>query len=148
MTVDLTAFENLADDAKVWVYQADRAFTSAEKKIVEEELISFVHKWTAHGAQLTGVGALPTDYHIVIAVDGDVQASGCSIDTSVRFIKSLGSQLQIDFFNRLKILAEENEKLKYVPFAKLSEVKTGQYFNPMVSTVSELKKNWFVAVPC
>ena len=38
-------FNTLPDSSRVWVYQAERAFTAIEGKEIEEKLTPFVHHW-------------------------------------------------------------------------------------------------------
>ncbi|MCC6699924.1 MAG: hypothetical protein IT221_00265 [Fluviicola sp.] len=141
------SLQQLPDHSKVWLYQADRALTSTEKEWLQEVLTKFVAEWAAHGTKLAAAGEVVGDYHIVLAVDETAYgASGCSIDTSVRFIKGLGDELGINFFNRLNMLLETEGKLQLVPFLQLSNYPTAQVFNPMIETLKEWRENWKIPV--
>jgi hypothetical protein len=141
------SLQQLPDHSKVWLYQADRAFTATEKEWLQEVLTKFVAEWAAHGTKLTAAGEVVGDYHIVLAVDETAYgASGCSIDTSVRFIKGLGDELGINFFNRLNMLLEIEGELQLVPFLQLSNYPTAQVFNPMIETLKEWRGNWEIPV--
>lgn len=135
------------ETAKVWLYQSDRAFTTAEKITIEKQLSDFINEWAAHGTKLKAQGELVGDFHIVLAVDERVYgASGCSIDTSVRFIKSLGDQFGIDFFNRMNFLVESDNGLKLVHFSELKNYPDAYFYQPLVQTVGELRTNWRIKV--
>ena len=140
----MTNFQDFNDSAKVWVYQADRPFDEEEKLAVQNALTKFVDEWAAHGAKLKAEGKIISDYHIALAVEGNVAASGCSIDASVRFIKKIGEKLQIDFFNRLKLLVEENGELEIIPFSSLATRPNVLVYNPMIQTLGELRRDWLV----
>lgn len=87
--------------SKVWVYQSDRPFTQKEIDWLNTELQLFVNSWTAHNQQLKGIGRVVEDRFVLLMVDEtQTTASGCSIDSSVKFIKAIGRELQVDFFNR------------------------------------------------
>jgi hypothetical protein len=135
------------ETAKVWLYQSDRAFTTAEKITIEKQLSDFINEWAAHGTKLKAQGELVGDFHIVLAVDERVYgASGCSIDTSVRFIKSLGDQFGIDFFNRMNFLVESDNGLKLVHFSELKNYPDAYFYQPLIQTVGELRSNWRIKV--
>lgn len=94
---------------KVWIYQASRFFTETEEAKALAVLQDFVRSWTAHGDQLAGTATIYHHLFIVLEVDESVaNASGCSIDKSVRTLKALEQELQIDLFDRLNV-AYRNE---------------------------------------
>lgn len=135
---------DLAAHSTCWIYQADRALNATEKAWVEEQLADFVGQWAAHGAKLTAQGAVVGDYHVVIAVDQSVAgASGCSIDASVRFIKTIGAELGVNFFDRLKLLTEnENHQQKLIPFSEIKNYPDAFVYNNLVSTVADFETKW------
>jgi hypothetical protein len=140
----MTHFPNFSNAARVWVYQADRPFEEEEILGIQNALTAFVDDWSAHGAKLKAEGLVLSKYHIALAVEGNVAASGCSIDASVRFVKKLGEKLCLDFFNRLKLLVEEDGEVEIIPFSSLSERPNCLVYNPMVETLAELRSNWKV----
>jgi hypothetical protein len=135
------------ETAKVWLYQSDRAFTTAEKNTIANQLQDFINEWAAHGTKLKAQGELVGDFHVVLAVDERFYgASGCSIDASVRFIKSLGDQFGIDFFNRMNFLVESDNGLKLVHFSELKNYPDAYFYQPLIQTVGELRSNWRIKV--
>lgn len=75
----------LPDDARLWVFGADRALDGAEAVLLRTELERFVEAWTAHSADLAAGCALHEDRFALVAVDETrVGASGCSIDALLR----------------------------------------------------------------
>lgn len=141
------SLQELPDHSKVWLYQADRPFSTTEKEWMKEVLPKFIGEWAAHGTKLAAAGEIVGDYHIVLAVDETAYgASGCSIDTSVRFIKGLGDELEINFFNRLNMLLEVEGSQQLVPFLQLSNYPTAQVYNPMIATLKEFRESWKIPV--
>jgi hypothetical protein len=95
--------EALDPTSRVWIYGAERAMTPEEVKIARNELQEYVKSWAAHQRQLVAGADILHDRFLVLAVDESAaEASGCSIDGSVRFIQDLGARLGIDFFNRMR----------------------------------------------
>lgn len=140
-------FEHLSSDSKVWIYTADRNFTEEDKVIVADAMKQFLPQWAAHGDSLFGDYAIEHDRFLILVVDeSQVGASGCSIDTSVRFIKDLGAHLNIDFFNRLNMIIEKDGNLETVHISDLKNHLDSNVFNPMITRLSDLRSNWKVRV--
>jgi hypothetical protein len=88
-------------DARVWVYQSNRILTDLDKQTILTASKQFVSEWAAHGTSLQSDVEIISDYFLVLAVDENIaSASGCSIDSSVKFVKAIGKELNIDFFSR------------------------------------------------
>lgn len=137
-------FEQLDDHAKVWSYQADRLLTDTEVQWINEQLTPFLEEWAAHGTKLKAYGEVVNNAHLLLAVDESAHnASGCSIDTSVRFIKQLEKELQVSFFNRLKMLTFLDGQFSYVNYADLTTLPAETIvYNNTISSVGEFKQLW------
>ena len=100
----LVPFSNLPDESRVWIYQASRPFSNEEKISIVEELEIFLKQWTAHGADLVTSYEIPYNRFIVIGLNENLQgATGCSIDSSVRFIQTLESKYQIELLDKMNV---------------------------------------------
>ena len=115
--------ENLADSSKVWIYQADRTISQNEINLISEALKTFIDQWQAHGQDLFAGYAVLYNRFLVIAVDErKATASGCSIDSSVGAIRKLGSQLNVDFFNRLNLgYLDTNQSIHFMSMAEFQD---------------------------
>jgi hypothetical protein len=142
------SFENFSPDSRLWLYQTNRPLAPTEITWAQEQLDVFTAEWTAHGAQLKADAAILNPYFVAIAVDlTQANASGCSIDASVRFLKSMGQELQVDFFNRLKSLVEsENGEQRLVPFSEITKYPDEWIYNPLVDTLGKLRTEFKVKV--
>ena len=146
----LVPFNQLPDTARVWVYQSSRAFNEDEVKLIRKDSESFIESWTAHQANLKAGVEVFHNRFVVIAVDENYNdASGCSIDKKVNFMKQLGSQLQTDFFNRMEIAFIDHGVIKTESMHNLVKImKNGKLdndtiiFNNLVSTKAELNSSW------
>lgn len=138
-------------DSRVWVYQSNRTLTSSEVAAIEKAGQVFLKDWAAHGAGLKS--SLDVLHHrfVVIAVDEQqALASGCSIDKSVRFIKDLELQLNLNFFDRLQVAyrAKDNtimacsfNEFKELADQKLVDAST-MVFNNMVTNKLAFDHEW------
>lgn len=145
-------FEQIANNARVWVYQADRPLSTADVLAIETALQPSLNSWTAHNEPLLASTKVTEDRFIVIAVDETHHLpSGCSIDASVHFLQRLGQQLGINFFDRSVPFINADGQLQTLP---LSDIKAAvadgiltpetTVFNTLVKTKSDLLVNWRV----
>jgi len=137
-------FDGFSDESRVWLYTANRAITPTEAHFVQENLEHFASSWKAHSTPLKAKACLLDEYTIAFVVDQTTaHASGCSVDSSVRFVKELGKELNIDFFNRLNVVVEDaNGNRTLHAYRKLKELTQSTYYNPLVDTLKALKTNW------
>lgn len=149
-----TLFEGLSDEARVWVYQANRKMTEDELNSIKEKSLEFVHSWESHGSQLKAACMVIDPYFLLFSVDEKThEASGCSIDKSVHFVKNLQNEFSIDFFDRTKVAYIDKDNS--ILLISLSEVKDaitknnfdGKYliFNNLITNLKELRTNWLVS---
>src|ERR1041385_5906330 len=97
-------FNELPENSRIWIYQASRKLSPTEKQLAEAALQEFCESWVAHQQPLKTSFSIEHDQFIILATDEDYHLpSGCSIDSSVRALKALGSQLGGDLFDRTKI---------------------------------------------
>ena len=140
-------FEQLSSDSKVWVYQANRPFSELEKGQISDRFKDFVASWAAHGSKLLADATIIDNYFVVLSVDEKVaMASGCSIDTSVKFIKQIGLQFNIDFFNRLKLVVQKEGETKMVDFSDLNDYESWNIYNTLVDSVEQLNTSFLIPV--
>lgn len=140
-------FDQLSPESKVWIYTADREFTSEDKAVVNDAMSRFLPQWAAHGNSLFGDYSIEYNRFLILVVDEtQAGASGCSIDSSVRFVKDLGAHLQIDFFNRLNMIIEKDGSLETVHISDLKNHPDASVFNPMITKLSDLRESWKVKV--
>jgi hypothetical protein len=146
----LKKIENFSPDSRLWIYQADRTLADNEAAIAEEIIQDFASRWQAHGHPLNAYAAMLFNTFAVLIVDENVEkASGCSIDTSVKIIKELGSQLKVDFFNRFAIAYIAGDMFDCVSKEEFQTlIDTGKsdllVFNNTITRLSQFENEWIV----
>tara|TARA_B100000809_G_scaffold200250_1_gene200479 strand:- start:5154 stop:5639 length:486 start_codon:yes stop_codon:yes gene_type:complete len=149
----LVDYNSLPNTARVWVYQSDRKFEKDDLAVIKEEATEFINSWTRHGDDLKGGYTVLHNQFLILALDESfANASGCSIDSSVRFIKKIESQLSVDLMNKLNVSFKDGENINIVPLADFQKyAKTDKIcsetivFNNMVQTKGEMATKWQVA---
>lgn len=143
-------FDTLPDEARIWVYQAERPLTSEEENFVLSNGKKFMDQWVSHGHPLTASIKVIERSFVLIAVDDRQLPSGCSIDASVGLLRSLGSKLKVDFFSRTNIPLWINQSVKLFALGDLKKkIKKGEVsedtlmFNTLVQKKKELA-GWII----
>ena len=144
---------DFADNSRVWIYQSSRAFIEKEEREINEQLYQFYVQWQSHGAPVKGWARLLFKQFIVmIADETEEMIGGCSTDSSVRVIKSLERQYDVNFFDRLMITFLVKNKAEMLPFSQVQYAidkgfisKDTLLFNNVgVATKKDLGEKWLV----
>lgn len=108
----LATYNVLPDTTRVWIYQANKPFPAEQVGQVTEEIRAFVESWTSHNRNLKAHGDLLHDRFVILMVDeSSADASGCSIDKSVYFLKNLQAKYGVDLFDRMFFSFKEGEEV-------------------------------------
>ena len=148
----LVPFSTLPNDSRVWIYQANRELTEIEIQEISKKAEVFIESWTRDGEDLKASYEIKYDQFLVLGVDESFNdVSGCSIDSSVRFIKSTEQSFGIDLMNKLNIAFKIGVNINTVPltafqqFIKEEKIDADTIvFNNMVQSKAEYESNWEV----
>ena len=119
------AFDELPEDARVWIFSAERKLTESERIRLLAEVDAFINRWAAHAVPLTAGRDLVYDQFLFIAVDQRAAGpSGCSVDALVRQMKALEQEIGVELVNHAPVLFRQGQAIARVPreaFAQLAE---------------------------
>lgn len=144
--------EDFAENSKVWIYQSSRLFLISEALEMEDAFEGFVNSWKSHGATVKGYANLFFGRFIIIMADeAATGVSGCSTDSSVRMIKEIEKDFNVNMFDRQSLAFIVKDKIEVIPLAQLSYAiennfitENTLYFNNTVQTRAELENQWIV----
>ncbi len=148
----LVAFNNLPETARVWIYQSDKILERSQIDQLKEQATTFCEQWSAHSTPLKSAYKILHDKFLVLAVDeGFNLASGCSIDSSVRFVQNVEQQIGANFFDRTQVafLIDDNVYTTGLHSIK-DEISSGKIepetltFNLQAENVAEFHNKWLV----
>lgn len=140
--------------SRVWIYQCSRVFSISEVFQIEEKLNEFVGSWNSHGSPVKGHGKLFFGQFVILMADETASGvSGCSTDSSVRLIRELENEFNVQLLNRQVLAFLINDKVQLLPLSQLAfGAANGNispdtlYFNNTVATKSELENNWIIPI--
>ncbi len=145
-------FQEMPETARIWIYQADRKFNAEEIEFIKEKLTAFCDQWNTHGASMPTSFDLQYERIIILAVDeSGLGASGCSIDSSVRVLRDIEQQLNVNlldqgkvsFINEGKVITSKLQEIKsHISSGNLQEETP--VFNPLVNKKQDLSDKWLI----
>ena len=139
-------------NSRVWIYQSNREFSESESKEIMILQKDFVCQWASHGTLLNSAAELFYNRFIVFFVDEQVKdATGCSIDKSVAFVKQVEQQYGVSLMDRLNLAYRENNEIKTLKMVDFqNQIKKGLInentlvFNNLIQTKQEFLNAWEV----
>jgi hypothetical protein len=106
-------FETLPDEARVWVFAADRPLDGPEAGRLLDTVDAFLDGWKAHGAPLTCARDWRYERFLIVGVDErTAPPSGCSIDALVRSLKGLESELGLTLLDNSPVWFRHQGELR------------------------------------
>ncbi|MBR9919473.1 MAG: hypothetical protein GYB31_01460 [Bacteroidetes bacterium] len=106
----MVSYDTLAPESRVWIYQINRPLSDAETEAMNEKLGTFAQQWVSHNRALKAMAKVWHNRFVVLMVDEtQAGASGCSIDSSVRFLQELESEFSVNLFDRTTFTYLTNE---------------------------------------
>lgn len=146
----MNTIHQMPSNARVWVYQSNSVLPEESRNVILQKGKAFIESWTAHGAALKASFDILYDRFIVISVDEQqAQASGCSIDKSLAFIKSLEQEFQLQLLDRMQVAYRNGNTIEVcaLPEFEKRAVKglvdsATIVFNNMVTTKEAFDSSW------
>lgn len=146
------AFDQLPDDARIWIYQANRKLSDQEIEAISPKIETFLTHWTAHGSALAAGFTVRYNRFIILGLNQEqASASGCSIDASVHFIQQLQDELEVDLMDKLNVTFYNGPHIAHKSLAEFKKMaknksvsKNTVVFNNLVNTKAELEEFWEV----
>ncbi len=148
----MATYSELPSNTKVWIYQSNKAFDDDKTMYLKAHVQKFVQQWVSHNVQLKAWGDVLHNRFVVLMVDESHEGvGGCSIDTSVAFIKSIETDLGVDMLDRWNFAYKDGVSIKSVAkddFVQLYQ--DGQItddtivFNNLVTTKGDFEQKWAV----
>ena len=144
-------FDSLPDDARVWVFGADRALTPEERRRLLAVVDAHLDRWAAHGEPLTSARDWRHDRFLTIGVDQRTAgASGCSIDALFRQLQALERELGASLVGGGRVFwrttageVRSADRAEFADRARRGEITPStRVFDPTVSTLGDWRRSF------
>jgi hypothetical protein len=142
----LVQIEDLPNNARTWVFGADRDLDKGATDLLLNEVDRFLSQWHAHGSPLTAARDWKYGRFLTVAVDQSTAgASGCSIDGLFRSLKAmeprLGASLVTSglvFYRDKKGTIESVDRTRFTQLSAEGKInRRTKVFDPTVTTLGE-----------
>jgi hypothetical protein len=135
---------------RIWIYTLSNKLTNEQLVDFKNRCQTFVTGWTAHDVSLDASFELYQNRLLIFKVNEDkYNASGCSIDKQVRFVKELEQAFSLELLNRLLVAYENNNQVEVVKASQIKEllitntINTNTIvFDNTITESKQLETNW------
>ena len=147
-------FDEIPEDAKVWVYPSSRKFYTNEIPEIAEKIKKFVAEWKADDESFKASYQFLYNRFIVITADDiTTPLKNSDIDDSVNFILSLQETYGVALLDRMNICFKQGEFVQYKDlkdFKKLLKNKalTGKsiIFDNLITNKQDFENLWEIPI--
>ena len=147
-------FDEIPEDAKVWVYPSSRKFYTDEIPEISEKIKTFVTEWKADDESFkASYQFLYNRFIVIVADDITTPLKNSDIDDSVNFILSLQETYEVALLDRMNICFKQGEFVQYKDlkdFKKLLKNKalTGKsiIFDNLITTKQDFDNLWEIPI--
>jgi hypothetical protein len=137
-------------DERIWIYTLSKELSNEQLVDFKYRCQNFVSGWTAHDVSLDASFELYQNRLLIFKVNEDkYNASGCSIDKQVRFVKELEQAFSVELLNRLLVAYENNHQVEVMKASQVKELLASQVisantlvFDNTITQSSELTSKW------
>ncbi len=127
----LVPFDQLPDNARLWVFAASRPLTSAESQTLMRHIDAYLGTWAAHGSPLRNGRAWHDDRFLMVAVDeSSAGASGCSIDGLMRTVRDAEEHLGVKMTDNAPVWYRDNREVRQVDRAQFRDMAKAGSVSP------------------
>ena len=104
-------FPALPDEARCWIYIADRRLTGVEQTALLDALRPFFQGWASHGRPVQGAATCLDDRFLIVAgaLTQEGTISGCGIDASVHAVEEAAARLGIKWSSPLLVFYRDTD---------------------------------------
>lgn len=135
---------------RIWIYILSKELSNEQLADFKNRCDNFVSTWTAHDVSLDASFELYHNRLLIFKVNEDkYNASGCSIDKQVRFVKELEQAFSIELLNRLLVAYENNYEVEVIKSSQVKDLLAANsinentlVFDNTITQSSELSRNW------
>lgn len=135
---------------RIWIYTLSKELSNEQLVDFKTRCQNFVNSWTAHDVSLDASFDLYQNRLLIFKVNEDkYNASGCSIDKQLRFVKELEQAFSVELLNRLLVAYENNHQVEVVKASQIKELLAANsitsntlVFDNTITESSQLTSKW------
>jgi len=145
----LTNYQNLSDEAKVFLYPSSRKFYANELEELEDKIKTFISKWTNYSTSFK----IKYSRFILFFVEENVDLSTEMLDTLAQFILQLEKEYKVVLLDKVNVCFKQGEYVQYQEMKRFRELikkrsisKKTIVFNNLIQTKYDFENDWEVSI--
>jgi hypothetical protein len=99
----------LPDDARLWIFTADRTLSAEDRARLLDDLTRFVDQWASHGRPVPGEVDIHEDRFVIVGAHLEGGVSGCGIDSLTHAVEQAGEALGVRWVDGLNVVFRDTE---------------------------------------
>ena len=151
--MNLSEFQDLPDEARVWVHCFEQELSEQQQEIIQKGLKEFLPQWVSHGTPVKGVFKILSGRFVVTAAYSQEGISGCSMDSLLRNFKTFKTVYGLDglkggllFYRDKDGAIQAVNQLKFQDLMESGEITAEtQVFQTLLSSLGQLRSGEFEA---
>ena len=139
----------MSPNSRIWIYQSETSLAQEVQAEIQAAITQFCQIWHAHGKPVKAMGSIEHNRFIILVVDEESFVSGCSIDSSVAFIKNIERKYGLSLFNRMLVNYFDDGQLHTVPLSSIGSLLKDKKITPetlildhTITTLEQLNHEW------
>lgn len=150
--MSFSTFESFPENARLWVYAADRSLTADEQDAIQQSLANFFDQWKSHGRVVEGASTFVENRFLLVAgYVPDNNISGCGIDSSVNTVDTVAKRFNVNWLSALHVFFRspdgDVQAVKRPEFRQLVKEgvvdQTTPVFDISLETIGDLRNKGF-----
>jgi hypothetical protein len=139
----------LPDDARLWVFTANRTLSDGEEARLRDLLDPFIAQWTSHGRSVPGGAVVYERRFALVGAHLQGGVSGCGIDSLVHAVEAAGAEIGVEWVDGLNVVFRDADgAIRVLPrpaFRQLARdgavTAATRVFDTTVGTVGALRRD-------
>ncbi len=149
--MSLSEFQDLPDEARVWVHCFEQELSGEQQEIIQKGLEAFLPQWVSHGTPVKAVFKILSGRFVVTAAYSRDGVSGCSMDSLLRNFKTFKTVHGLDglkggllFYRDKEGTIQAVDQLKFQDLMESGEITSDtQVFQTLFTTLGQLRSAEF-----
>ena len=149
--MNLSEFQDLPDEARVWVHCFEQELSEQQQEIIQKGLKEFLPQWVSHATPVRAVFKILFERFVVTAAYSQEGVSGCSIDSLLRNFKTFKAVNGLDglkggllYFRDKEGEIQAVDQLKFKDLMESGEITAEtQVFQTLLSSLGQLRSGEF-----
>ena len=142
-------YQNLPDEAKVFIYPSSRKFYPKELEGLEEKIKIFISNWTTYSTTFK----IEYQRFLVFFIEDNIEISADMLNTLAQFILQLELDYSITLLDKINVCFKQGEYVQYQDMKRFRELikkksisKKTIVFDNLIHTKREFENHWEVPI--